>query len=754
MTRRLAPWAAIALATIVVGVAAGPPATGSASPVALDVSSDPVDPIPRRSLPGDDLVVVDQTFHVPVDGVFDITLALPADVDPADFDADAVLVVTSHRSIADRGEMHRALDGSLTRTEDTFDVALDPEAADPNLVATAAIDGGGSSIAVRIPTESLSRTPDALQLAQNGVHPIVLELRVDDRPAGEVTTYLHRLPSVPSTAGPMSVAFVMRQMALPTIESDGTITAGDHAVAELVQLDQVLAALDAAPATAAARGATVTSASVPRGVLVEPSLLGVVASTDADLATTLLPALAASDLLATPWLPFDPSAAARADQTDRYGTWLRRGEDLLGALASGSVVDRSIALVDDRLSSSGASLHRTLGTRMLVMPYDFYADLEGSLFEFTDISQLVTVTLDDGSLLNAAIVDDFLGNQMVQGADTPERTAIEIAAELAVLARDIDIDGGAVERHGVVLALPDMGIPDATLMAELAPLLLASPSLRIVEPRSMVSNTTTLLNDGRLVEVELPAEAGPDLAPRLARLDEVADDVLAYASMLPVDSPDITRWSETLDVFPSTALTEAQVDDAVTRLESDFADLRDAIVVTASSFTLTGKDSKLRFTLTNTSDTTLTVRVSLSSPKIRFPDGEQLVELPPRAETNVVARAEALSNGKSSVFLRLYAPALNRDVELAPEIVLTARVNSLAGLGQLLSGAGALLVLTWWAHHTRAHRRKQAASRHASRHPSSRRSDDVAPGSSSDATAAGGRAEISPDAAATSLPPS
>ncbi|MEZ5250060.1 MAG: hypothetical protein R2713_12880 [Ilumatobacteraceae bacterium] len=84
--------------------------------------------------------------------------------------------------------MHRALDGSLTRTEDTFDVSLDPEAADPNLVATTAIDGGGSAITVRIPTESLSRTPEALQLAQNGIHPIVFELRVDDRPAGEVTT--------------------------------------------------------------------------------------------------------------------------------------------------------------------------------------------------------------------------------------------------------------------------------------------------------------------------------------------------------------------------------------------------------------------------------------------------------------------------------------------------------------------------------------------------------------------------------------
>ncbi|MEZ5250059.1 MAG: hypothetical protein R2713_12875 [Ilumatobacteraceae bacterium] len=134
------------------------------------------------------------------------------------------------------------------------------------------------------------------------------------------------------------------------------MTAGEHAVAELVQLDQVLAALDAAPAAAAARGATVSSSVVPRGVLVEPSLLGVVAATDTDLATTLLPALAASDLLATPWVPFDPSAAARADQADRYGTWLRRGEDR-SVLASGSVVDRSIALVDDRLSSPGASLY-------------------------------------------------------------------------------------------------------------------------------------------------------------------------------------------------------------------------------------------------------------------------------------------------------------------------------------------------------------------------------------------------------------
>jgi hypothetical protein len=69
-------------------------------------------------------------------------------------------------------------------------------------------------------------------------------------------------------------------------------------------------------------------------------------------------------------------------------------------------------------------------------------------------------------------------------------TAIEIAAELVVLARDIDIDGGAVDRHGVVLALPDMGIPDATLMGDLAPTAARHAERCLVEPRELATNTT------------------------------------------------------------------------------------------------------------------------------------------------------------------------------------------------------------------------------------------------------------------------
>jgi hypothetical protein len=396
---------------------------------------------------------------------------------------------------------------------------------------------------------------------------------------------------------------------------------------------------------------------------------------------------------------------------------------------------------------------------LLVLPWDFYTDLDGSLLELTDISQLVTVRLPSDDDIPAAIVDDFLSNQMVRGTESPLPTAIEVAAELLVLARDLDLDGRPVAKHGVLLALPDLGVPDPAFIGELARLLVGTPALQLVDPRTLATSTNTLLVDGRLVELTLPDTAGPDLTARIELLTEVSADVLTYASMLPADAPEIARWSATLDALASTAMSDADADAAEAGLEADFADLRAAIVPPEPfSFTLTGSTQNFRFPITNTGDSDLTVRIQLSSPKIRFPDGDLTVTLPPGVEQTIVVNAEALSNGKSSVFLRIFAPAQNRELELVPEVVLTARVNSLAGVGQLATGAGLLLVLAWWAHHTRTSRRKAVAQRHSSRHPSAR-----TPAGPTGAETPAGRTtpsepasigEVSPDAAATSLPPS
>jgi hypothetical protein len=131
------------------------------------------------------------------------------------------------------------------------------------------------------------------------------------------------------------------------------------------------------------------------------------------------------------------------------------------------------------------------------------------------------------------------------------------------------------------------------------------------------------------------------------------------------------------------------------QLDKEFTDIRGCVVAPAPfSFTLTGRNNTFQFKMQNRCTTDVRVRLRLNSAKLAFPDGDQLVTLAANGDTTVQVRADALSNGKSSVFLRVYSPASD-DVVVVPEVPLTARVNSLAGLGQLLTGAGLLLIVSW-----------------------------------------------------------
>ena len=77
---------------------------------------------------------------------------------------------------------------------------------------------------------------------------------------------------------------------------------------------------------------------------------------------------------------------------------------------------------------------------------------------------------------------------------------------------------------------------------------------------------------------------------------------------------------------------------------------------------------------------------------------------------------------------------------------LTASVNALTGLGNLVTGAFLLLVLTWWVRHVRLTRRSRAAAAASARHP-------VRNGNGGDADPDNCTA-LSPDAETSTLPPS
>jgi hypothetical protein len=123
------------------------------------------------------------------------------------------------------------------------------------------------------------------------------------------------------------------------------------------------------------------------------------------------------------------------------------------------------------------------------------------------------------------------------------------------------------------------------------------------------------------------------------------------------------------------------------------------------TFTLTGRESVLRLNLRNDADEPRLVLVRARSPKLTFPDGDLEVELAPSGNTPIELPVIARSNGTSSVEVELLTPILGQTVD--GPVVLTANVNALTGLGQVITGGAVLVLLSWWFGHFRRRRRER-----------------------------------------------
>jgi hypothetical protein len=741
-----------------------------------------------------ELTVLAQTFDIADGGTMTATLGLPSGVDPSVFDSESKLSIVSYPVIKNREAFLNALDGSIGTAEDDFAISLDPVVPDPYLAAPST-----DSLSINVPTVTSFDAPDAidpdaidpdeaeqdeaeqddpdatpvdevvpesgagqppLQFDLPGVHPVAIRLSVGGRIVARTTTFVH-MTDPTGTHGEMSIGVMMGQTTEPTIADDGTATLTEAETGELGLLADTLEAIDAVPPALG-----LSEADVPRGVFVEPATLQAVINTDPELAARLTPGLMRSDIVATPRLPFEPSAAAAAGQADLYTRLLRDGEDLLGQLLPRTDIEGNVHIVREPFTTAAAELQRNTGARLMVMGFDLYERTSGGNGPLTDTSQLVTIALPN-SVVSTAVIDPHIATRIENGAHDPLRTAIQIVADLVVTGQSIDDDGGIVSRHGMILARSDAGVPDAELMGDLMTLLASSEGVRLVEPSSLLSTVDVLLRPGGSGEVAItmPSQPFVSLDNRLALIEEISQEIFAFASMLPGDSPEIDNWLRVLDALPSSAVDDVMATRMVERLREDFADYRTAIDgPDPFTFTLTSRSNTLTFSLRNNSATELKVRVRLSSPKLTFPEGDQVLVLPPGEDTEVEVPSQALSNGKSSVFLRVYTPA-DSDIELMPEVVLTARVSSLAGVGQLLTGAFLLLLIAWWGRHWQQSRRKRIAAGNVDRHPAN--GTPATEGSAAGSAAAGNAddesandqtvapaEELAPDAAASSLPPS
>jgi hypothetical protein len=598
--------------------------------------------------------------------------------EPPDVEAPDVEVrVSAHRRIEDPVAMAAALDG-----------AADVIVSRRTVPATITTSGSGSTLSVSMPTTTDPDDDEALLLSRSGLYPLTVDLVVGDEIVASHSTFVERLPTVPDDdAMPVNIAVVGEvEDPGPAADAAGTAEARSG-IRDLVR-------------SADALGGTISARVPPSIVTTLPP------STRNDLAE----ALDGAEVLATPRLALDPSSAVAVDQGATFSAELRAGEDELGAAMPNRPPLRSAWLAGSTgLSAPAAAMLREpLGFDLLVFDQDTYNGLEGGIGGFHDPTLAFDVDLGDGNTLPGFVFSPLSrwldAEELERRGLSPTDGAVTLLAELLVWRRQY----GADLRRSVVLELPTDSTAEPGVLSALAELVDAAPDLDLATLSALPASTDVMEVPERGPEVvTLPASAGIDLSARVERINLARLHAAGAGSML-VDQTRAEAWDAGLDELLSTAVDDDVVDERIERISTEAQEVYDRVEAPRPfTFTLTGRSSTLRLNLTNTGDEELRVVVHPTSPKLTFPNGDVPKTLAANDSTEVVLEVEARTNGTSSIAIEVLTPVNSLNVE--GPIVLTARVNALSGLGQVVTGGALLVLLSWWYGHFRRRRRERRA---------------------------------------------
>ncbi len=511
-----------------------------------------------------------------------------------------------------------------------------------------------------------------LELPDPGVYPITIQIRRNGQLIVTHLTFVERLRTDGfSPFGPFSIAALAAVDDVSTFPTDDELERGRS---------QLGALADVAERT-----------TVPLTVSIPPALVNTVFADDPELAARVSSALAGDVLLAAPDLPLEPGAAAAAGLENEFARRLREGEGALVARIPGASTQRSIWVDHGDLTAPAAELVRDNGVQLLVLPYDEYAQLQGSRPGLTDTSLLVATSMSDDTSLSIALVDPVMSlvdPDRVTG-NTPAEDAVRLMAEIGALRTQLE-----PQPRSFVLATPDLGIPDPDVLTYVERFATEHPDVEFQPLAALPGLTNPFVVDGEWLAVELPTGTPVNLQPRVEaeaierlRLSDVA-------SMLAETDPRPAAWDATLRASVTTGITEDAGFGLIERVRQELLDVRDAIQpAVAFPFTMTGRETEFPIKIENAGDTPLDIVVHIESDRLSFPQNDLPVTVPANATIDVPVDVVARANGRFPVRIELNTPAGNL---LAEPTVVSARVNNLTGLGRVVTVGLGLVLVTWW----------------------------------------------------------
>jgi hypothetical protein len=581
-----------------------------------------------------------------------------------------VVDIRVHRRIASRDSFQSIANQDVeAAVVDTFTVSLS------RVSRTTA-----GSYSITVPFSSRVNSIRSLTIPFDGVYPISIQLRNagEELPLARVLTFVHKYDSSVKT-DPVQVSVAVRLAPLPALQPNGTIAITSK-IREDTQRFIRFAGSYFAPLT----------------VSVQPELVAALASStdpqDIELLNQLSTLLRSRTIATTAFAALDPSLFAAIGKSDEFIDQIRFGEATLNRILPGVPLQRGTWWATHPLSSAGVNLLRRAGIVSLLLspaaqrgtssqvPLGVLARPDGSTTEFMSV-----VSVDAG-----------VAQTVTSGAEPP--ASYRAVAELLMERDDLLARGVLASQVRLVLSTPT-GALDANGSLERA-------------ARQLAGLVATDFSAPQLVTAETPSINFPQNTrhggeTRAAGMAVARAELTATISMTDETDPRRLLWQSQLSLGESSAVSEPN--EYVAGLREQLASTRSAVTVTTpGSITLSGRQGAIRIQLRNDSAQPLTVKVRMASAKLDLTKPVRLVTLAAGSTTEVEVAAGTRTNGRFPISVRVTTP--QGDLEVVPYITITAKVNAIAGFGQLLSISLLLIILAWWWSHWRRSRLQAATA--------------------------------------------
>jgi hypothetical protein len=409
------------------------------------------------------------------------------------------------------------------------------------------------------------------------------------------------------------------------------------------------------------------------------------------------------ELLAVPYVPIDAPDLERRGLGERVPASYRLGAERLQRILGrrpnpttvlATAIDRaSLARLGDVFAYQTVIPAAALGDESGL---DAAEAERGFTFAGLDTLRAVTTRAEFAGLLAAP-------------REERGRTLQQLVATFALMgsASDGNDNGAGTEPVPVVFA--PAAVPSPSLLDDLGDALVGNPFVELVAASELYDGFPA---DPRAAipppAPDPPAVGSAPVGPsETARTERTLE---AFVSFVGEDHAAVAAARANLDLVLSRDLPAEDVRRRLAQIDEAAAQFLSGIRTESKRVTLTDRRSEIPLSFRNDTDRDVTVKVTLESSKLSFPDGNtRTIVLPAGRNTQEGFEVEARASGTFT--MRVSISSADGNLAVGAPAVITVSSAVFGSVGTFVTlGAVAFLAL-WWAHHlwrSRGRRRRES----------------------------------------------